>query len=69
MVFSTSPTVCNFNFNIVLDNNNVGHADANLIHPLKRVNADSEVPAIKFLGLFMDESLNFKFHIKDISRK
>jgi hypothetical protein len=52
-----------------LDNNNVGHADANLIHPLKRVNADSEVPAIKFLGLFMDESLNFKFHIKDISRK
>ena len=29
----------------------------------------SEVPAIKFLGLYLDQFLNFKYHIKKISNK
>ena len=40
-----------------------------LIKPLECVNSKSETPAIKFLGLFLDQFLNFKYHINKISAK
>ena len=36
---------------------------------LVRITADSEVPAIKFLGIYIDPSLNFKFHIDNLISK
>jgi hypothetical protein len=36
---------------------------------LQQVNLDSPVPAVKFLGVFIDPQLNFKFHIKQITSK
>jgi Reverse transcriptase (RNA-dependent DNA polymerase) len=69
MVFTNSPTVYNFNFEIVINNNNLGGNDPNLILPIQRVNNESDVPYIKFLGVSMDCNLNFKQHIQQISKK
>jgi hypothetical protein len=41
----------------------------NLIFPLEKVSNNSDLPAVKFLGIFIDPSLNFKFHINFISSK
>ena len=40
-----------------------------LIKNLTRVTLDSPVPAIKFLGIFIDPLLNFKFHINFVAGK
>jgi hypothetical protein len=40
-----------------------------LISKLCRVNPESSVPAIKFLGIFIDPQLNFKYHIGTIISK
>jgi hypothetical protein len=54
--------------NIYIDNNN---ANEMLLHkiPLERIDKNSDVPAIKFLGIYIDPSLNFQFHIKHICSK
>ncbi len=36
---------------------------------MPNVNLNSETPAIKFLGVYFDPSLNFKFHINLIMKK
>jgi Reverse transcriptase (RNA-dependent DNA polymerase) len=70
MVFSNSNAINNFNFNVVINNNNnVLDNNVNLIFPIERVHSNSEIPAIKFLGVFMDPNLNFKFHIQKIAKK
>jgi hypothetical protein len=69
MVFSNSQAVLNFNFDIVIDNNNENSHDPLNIFHIQRVTQDCDIPAIKFLGVFMDPSLNFKFHIQSISKK
>ena len=56
--------------NIYLDNNNLGAlTEKSLRTPIKFVNADSEIPAVKFLGVYFDPKLNFKFHIQTIKTK
>jgi hypothetical protein len=37
--------------------------------PIPNINYTSEVPAVKFLGLYIDPLLNFKFHIEKMSKK
>ena len=57
-------------FNIFLNFNNDDEAqNVNLICPLTRVTIDSETPAIKFLGIFIDPLMNFKFHIDSLIGK
>ena len=51
------------NFN----NNNCIQSPA-LISELARITVDSEIPAIKFLGIFIDPHLNFKYHIDYINK-
>ena len=64
MLFTNSNEVKNKNFNIVLDfNNDDSVPDPTLVSNLERVNVDSKIPAIKFLGIFIDPQLSFKFHI------
>jgi hypothetical protein len=69
MVFTTSPAVRNLNFDVFINNNNSNSNDPNLIFPIQRVKSNCNIPAIKFLGFFVDESLNFKYHIQYISKK
>lgn len=56
---------------IVIDNNNEESniVDVNLIHTLSYVNHLSDTPAIRFLGVFFDPGLNFKFHISQLNAK
>jgi hypothetical protein len=44
-------------------------ADPNKIHKLQMVTATDKVPAIKYLGVFFDPSLNFRYHVSQISNK
>jgi hypothetical protein len=69
MVFSTSQAVINYDFNIVIDNNNDNFCDPLNVFRLQHITHDCDVPAIKFLGVFMDPSLNFKYHIQSVAKK
>ena len=44
-------------------------ADPRFIFPIKRINNSSRVPAFKMLGVFLDENLNFEYHIKQTRNK
>ena len=55
---------------IFLDNNNEGSPFiADLCSPITYVSTESEVPAVKFLGVYFDPKLNFKYHIQTIKKK
>ena len=59
------------NLAIYFNNNDLNSPNPtpDLIRPLECVNKMSELPAIKFLALYLDQFLNFKFHIKKIVSK
>ena len=70
MIFTKDESNIDFdNINIILDNNNENENDENLITKLSYVNSNSDIPAIKFLGIFIDPKLNFKYHIDAIHSK
>ena len=70
MIFTKNESNINFDeLNIVLDNNNANQNDENNIIKLSYVNSNSEIPAIKFLGVHIDPKLNFKHHIDAIHSK
>ena len=54
---------------IFIDENENFTQDPGLKRPLSFVNHMSDVPAIKFLGLYFDPALNFKYHISQIHKK
>jgi hypothetical protein len=70
MIFTKNESNIDFdNINIVVNHNNDNQDDHNLITRLTYVNSNSETPAIKFLGVFLDPKLNFKYHIDMIHNK
>ena len=50
---------------IYIDENEPGtkKPDENLKKPLSYINHKSIIPAVKFLGVYFDPALNFKYHI------
>ena len=63
ILFSNSPEARAQEIKLVLDFNNEDDIQSDaLVSCLTRVTVESEVPAIKFLGIFIDPMLNFKFH-------
>jgi hypothetical protein len=54
---------------IFINNNNPGQNNQNLIHEIQRVNLSDTVPAIKYLGVYFDPGLSFKYHIQQMSSK
>ena len=55
---------------IFLDNNNFDAlVDDSLRTPIHFVTTDSEVPAVKFLGVYFDPKLNFKYHLQTVKNK
>ena len=67
IIFSRSNI--NQDINVVCNNNNI---DQNLpanIYPISRVQSNDNSPAVKFLGVYFDPDLNFKFHISFLRKK
>jgi hypothetical protein len=54
---------------IFINNNNGTENDNLKIFELQRVSATDSVPAIKYLGVFFDENLTFKYHITFLNTK
>jgi hypothetical protein len=69
MLFSNSNNVQALPCNILINYNNIGENSPNLIFPLEKITSNSETPAIKFLGIFIDPGLSFKYHVNYISSK
>ena len=68
IIFSTKKI--NEPVQIFLYNNNLGTLAVDLLRtPIHFVNTESEVPAVKFLGVYFDPKLNFKYHIQTIKNK
>jgi hypothetical protein len=65
-LFSNSRDVRDCEISIFANNNNSGFNDPSLCTPLERVHSLSRIPAIKFLGVYFDVDLNFKYHVKTI---
>ena len=60
----TSPT-----HKIYINNNNLTETNPLHIYELSRILSSDPSPAIKYLGVYFDPNLNFKFHISQISKK
>ena len=70
ILFSNSNEVRNKIITIQLNfNNDADVPNTNLISNLVRITSESETPAIKFLGIYIDPLLSFKFHINSIVSK
>ena len=56
---------------IYIDENEPGtkKPDENLKKPLPFINHKSIIPAVKFLGVYFDPALNFKYHISQLHKK
>jgi len=40
-----------------------------LIHKMERVDINSDIPAMRFLGVYFDQNLNFKYHVEKLLSK
>jgi hypothetical protein len=69
MIFSTNSNIKNGNFKLNCNFNNEHQNDINLVYEITQVKSCHNVPAIKFLGIFIDPDLSFKYHIKQINCK
>jgi len=59
------------NINLVIDENDPEcvNYNPNLVKKLEYVNCESEIPAVKFLGIYFDPLLSFKYHIEQLNLK
>ena len=70
IVISNSAAVVNSKIELFINNNNPGASMLySLFYTISRVTNTSNIPAIKFLGVFFDPALNFKFHISTLISK
>jgi hypothetical protein len=69
MLFSNSVAAHAHPCNIFVNYNNVGLVNHDLMFNLEKVSSNSEIPAIKFLGIYIDQSLSFKYHVNFITSK
>lgn len=71
-IFHSNPNAIPWDdINLYFDENNLNtHGyNPNLKKRISYVNHESETPAIKFLGVFFDPALNFKYHTKKLTEK
>jgi hypothetical protein len=69
IIISNSKVVHETTTKIYINNNNLGQNEQSLIHEIKRVLPTDNIPAIKYLGVYFDPYLNFKYHVQQISSK
>jgi hypothetical protein len=68
LLISPTPNV-NITRKFFINNNNPNQNEAKNIFELQRVNQTDKVPAVKYLGVYFDPNLNFKYHIAQVSKK
>lgn len=55
---------------VFCNNNNPDESFSNLISEISRItDMDVDMPAVKFLGVYFDQNLNFKYHIQTLKKK
>jgi len=69
IIISHNNTPTSPHHSLSINNNNTNENAACRITELSRILSTDEMPAIKYLGVYFDPSLNFKFHINSISKK
>jgi hypothetical protein len=50
-------------------NNFSGPQSDDLLYPIENVTTNSTIPAIRYLGVYFDPQLNFKYHISTVVNK
>jgi hypothetical protein len=69
IIISNSRQVHDTVTKICINNNNFNQNDPSLIFEIKRVLPTDDIPAIKYLGVYFDPNLNFKYHLQQLSFK
>ena len=71
ILFSSNKTVQNLKIDLFINNNspNVDHENPTLLHKMEQIDSTSKIPAMRFLGVFFDPQLNFKYHVGQIISK
>jgi len=70
MIFNKREDAINWEeIKIKLDFNNENENDTDKIRYLGYINQNSDIPAVKFLGVYIDSQLNFKYHIEYLRKK
>jgi len=70
ILFTNNTVVANTDFKIYISNSNLHFNDLNATrYEISRVKKEDDVPAIKYLGVYFDPSLNFNYHTKLLSKK
>ncbi|MBM3938923.1 MAG: reverse transcriptase family protein, partial [Sphingomonadales bacterium] len=69
MLFSNNHLVKNRNIELFINFNNHNENDPSRKIPLTRAGITEDCPALRFLGIYFDPNLDYKFHIKQISSK
>ena len=59
----------NQDIQLYANNNNENENCPIHVHKVDRVDESCSIPAIKFLGVYFDENLNFNFHISNLKKK
>ena len=49
--------------------NNDDENDPLKCYPISRVSPNDDIPAVRFLGVFFDQNINFNYHVKVLSSK
>jgi hypothetical protein len=69
LLFTNSNTVRNSNITISLDFNNQNENLMSNIVNLTPIKDEDDVPAVRFLGVYFDSRLNFKYHVNLVANK
>jgi hypothetical protein len=69
VIFSSNSAAHSTNVEIFCNFNNQNENDPLLYFKLQRISMNDTVPAIKFLGVYIDPELNFKYHTKYVHSK
>ena len=70
IVFHSNDNIPWNDIGIFLNHNEIdGIQHPENIYPVHYVNKNSPIPAIKFLGVYLDQNLNFKYHINQINSR
>ncbi len=69
MVFTNNKNVDLSKFNVTIVNNDPNDQNQVKTYNLECISETSKTPAVKFLGLYVDPNLNYKFHVSTIRKK
>jgi Reverse transcriptase (RNA-dependent DNA polymerase) len=69
IIVSNSRIVHETPTNLFINNNNPGEDDQGKKIEILRILPSDNIPAIKYLGVYFDPNLSFKYHIQQLSKK